>query len=135
MTGRTYSREVWLDARDQWAEGGFGSEWRPWRELAAASGIIFPPTGTAADTIDAPEPSQRAIVYRAMTDTPALLRRSIAGAGSWSAVVGRVLRGLAAMRDTADLAERDNIWVRGDEPSPTDATLALRAIIQRIADS
>lgn len=88
---RTFDRETYLAARDAWDAGRFGSEWADWRNIAAKSGIIFPPTGTPDDSWSDESPSQRAILIRAIRETPRLLRRAISGASSWSDVIGRLL--------------------------------------------
>lgn len=86
---RTYSRADWLRASLAWQD--FGDEWAWVRKAAADSGIIWPPFGSANDDRDAAHPSQRAIVYRAMTDNPNALRGIIANSGTWSTVVGRII--------------------------------------------
>jgi hypothetical protein len=92
---RTYDQETWNRARAAWDAGRFGSEWADCRGQAAKAGIIFPPDGTPDDTWSDASPSQRALVIRAIRETPRLLRRAIGANGvrSWSDVIERLLLG------------------------------------------
>jgi hypothetical protein len=107
---RTFDRETWLRARDAWEAGRFGSEWNDWRNLAGKAGIIFPPDGTPDDPWSADSPSQRAILIRAIRETPRLLRRAITAPGvhSWSDVIERLL--LGRDRIAADVEQREYDW-------------------------
>lgn len=136
MTGeRTYRREDFLEARRRWDEGGFGQAWAPYRKLAGEHGFIFPPEGSRWDSWEDAEPSQRAIVYRAIEDTPALLREAIARSRSWGQVVAALIRAIERLRDDADLAERDAAWERDHGPDPREATTAIKRILDRIGAS
>lgn len=129
---RTYRREDLVEARRRWAEGEFGEEWAPYRKLAAERGFIFPPDGSRWDSTEDDEPSQRAIVYRALEDTPALLRASIAASRSWGQVVGALMPAIRAMREDADLAERDAGWDREQRPSRREALETYGEISRRM---
>lgn len=133
MNTRTYRREDLERARAEWAD--FSDEWATYRTLAAHSGILFPPDGTRWDSWEVDDPSQRAILVRAIRETPDLLRRSIIGAASWGVVVRRLLAGRDDMREDADLRDRDDAWSRRDEPTAPQAVQSLAAILGRITDS
>jgi len=132
---RTYSKDQWLGAQDAWADGDFSDEWTPWRRLAAQQGILFPPEGTKYDSWGDDDPSQRAILIRAIRETPELLRYAITSKGvhSWASVIAVLVRGRDETRDiiAADEAAED----RYDEPTPKQATYALKQILDIIGDS
>ena len=96
---RTFSRVEWEAADDAWAAGEFSDEWTPFRELARARGILYPPAGTRWDSWEDPGPSQRAILVRAIRDTPELLRRTIGHSRSWSQVIAGLVETIGEMRD------------------------------------
>lgn len=125
----TYSKDAWLRARDAWDAGGFGPEWSDWRGLAAKAGIIFPPEGSAEDSWGADSPSQRAIVYRAITETPNALRWALSSkVRSWGEVVGRLLQVRDGMSADADRRERD--WQATKERrGPTHHVASVMATI------
>ena len=133
MTGsftkqRTYDRETFNRARDAWDRGRFGSVWADWRGLAGKAGIIFPPDGTAEDSWSDPRPSQRALIYRAIVETPRLLRWALTRPGivSWGDVIEHLLAGRDRMALEAD--EREAEWtlekVRRGAPQHISGTLA-----------
>lgn len=129
---RTYTRAQLDEARALWDEGEFSNEWREVRHLAAMrAGIIYPPTGSKWDSWDDAEPSQRAMLVRAIRETPKLLDRCITPrTKSW----GDVLTNLTRARD--DWRDRLRYAVpEPDEPSPRESTAVLAAILTRIADS
>lgn len=130
---RTYDRDTMLRSRAAWDAGDFGPEWRPWRHLAAMrAGIIFPPDGTAWDSWSDDSPSQRAILIRAIRETPTALRRAIEAPGvrSWAAVIERLLRHRDRLADDADQRELD--WSRTKRtPTPTP----LADVLGTVADS
>ena len=123
---RTFAGADWKAAEALWTEGAFSDEWRPWRLLAAMAGIIYPPAGTRWDSWEDDSPSQRAILVRAMRETPALLRASILGAGSWSDVIRRVLAGRDAVRSAIEPTPPSR------DPSSRHAAESIRAILGRI---
>lgn len=131
-TTPTFDRDTWHRAMDAWAAGGFSPEWADWRLLAARAGVIFPPSGTAEDSWADARPSQRALVVRAMRETPRLLRWAIArpGVRSW----GDVLEHLLSARDelALDAEAREREWravKRGEPPA------RLRDVLATIGDS
>lgn len=106
---RTFSRAEWDAASAAWREGEFGADtWAIVRRAAADRGMLYPPAGSRHDDIDAPHPSQRAIVYRAIDGNPARLMAVIAMSSTWSQVVDELMRSVNAMRDEADEAEIDS---------------------------
>lgn len=130
---RTLSRSEYDAMTEAWAD--FDYRWKPWRELAARSGVLFPPSGSKHDSIEDEEPSQRAIVFQAMTDTPAMLREAIGRSHSWREIVGRVLLGREHLREDATLRARDDAWERRDEPTHREALETLGALLTKIGDS
>jgi hypothetical protein len=106
---RTFDQATYLRARSAWDAGRFGSEWADWRLLAAKAGILFPPDGSPDDSWGADSPSQRAIIVRAIRETPRLLRWAIGGrqVRSWGDVIERLLMGRDLMALDADQRETD----------------------------
>jgi len=128
---RTYSRTDWEAAQAAWTAGRFSPEWRDWRHLAAMeAGIIDAPEGSEWDQWDDDEPSQRAILVRAIRETPALLRTAIRTprVHSWAAVIAILVRGRDDMRAEAALRARDDDQHRATDPTPEQARAALVAI-------
>lgn len=130
---RTYRREDWLAAREAWED--FGHEWTTIRQLAVERGMLYPPSGTAHDDRDAEQPSQRAIVYRALRDNPTELRAIIGRARSWSGVVDRIIALEGRLREDADWRERDEQFDKDQQPSHAESLTALKAIVDRIGAS
>lgn len=112
---RSYDRATYTAARKAWAEGDFGPEWHEIYRLAADHGYIYPPTGSKWDDVEE-APSQRAIVYQAITDNPTELRRIMARSRSWSDVVRQIIAFRGVLRDQADLAEADADWESRERP-------------------
>lgn len=132
---RTYSRETWEDAQRVWTEGEYGDEWALVRSVAAHRGMIYPPSGTRWDSWEDPNPSQRAIIYRALQDTPKTLHEAVRQSWSWAEVVHRILRDLEDRREGVQLAEKDDRWERKGEPDGREATVSLKRILDRISES
>ena len=130
---RTYSREDYQAAMRAWSD--FGPEWDRYRRVAAERGMLFPPSGSRFDSWEDQEPSQRAIVYRAIEDTPSALLDTIGRSRSWSEVVRRVMADVDRRREDADLAERQIEWDRQYEITPHESVQTLAAILDRIKDS
>ena len=128
---KTFGRETWEMAQAAWTDGGFSPEWRDLRHVMALNGAIFPPAGTALDSWDDDPPSQRAIIIRAIRDTPELLRRSAIGCPSWSVLVVRLMRAVNEWRDDVRRAEVEP----DDQPTHREAVQRIAAIMSRIADS
>lgn len=127
---RTFSQEHWSAALQAWKDGNFSAEWKPYRHQAAMRGMIYPPEGTEFDSWEDDEPSQRAILIRAIRETPNLLTRAIERGRSWGAVIGYII----AERDEWR-AELRRVSPLRDEPDEREAVVALSRIIQRIAQS
>jgi len=130
---RTFSRDDFFRAKREWED--FGSDWWPFKRLAADRGFIFPPTGTKHDDRDAESPSQRAIVWRAIEDQPTELRRIISRSWSWSQVVDQIIGLETRLRMDADDRARDEEWDREHRADHRQSVMALKAIINRISDS
>lgn len=132
---RTFSRDEFEGSRRAWDAGDFSDEWKPWRHMAAMdAGIIRPPSGTKWDSWSDDEPSERALLVRAMRETPDALRDAIRSPGvhSWSAVIAIVTRGRDRRMEQVEDAERD--WERAKERRRSGAT-AARDIVATIRDS
>lgn len=129
---KTFDRATFLAARKAWAEGGFGPEWRAVRRLAAERGFIYPPTGDRHDQRDDEEPSQRAIVYAAIEDTPRMLWVIIGRSSSWSQVVAQLIQLQGRLAEDAGLAEDDVRLARRGEPTREQAAERLRDILRRL---
>lgn len=129
---RTYDRETYLRARDAWDAGRFGLEWPDWRGLAGKAGIIFPPDGSPDDSWSDPRPSQRALVYRAIRETPRLLRWALTRPGiqSWGDVIEKLLEGRDAMGIEGDRREAE--W---NAVKRTPAPVRIGDIVATIGDS
>jgi len=132
---RTFSGETYRESQAAWKAGEFSKEWQPYRNLAASRGFIYPPEGSKWDSWEDEEPSQRAIVYRAMQDTPEALAKIIGQSRSWFEVVRKLMADLDRRREDADFAERQIEWDRQDEPAPREATQTVADILRRIGES
>lgn len=130
---RTYSRDDFLRSREAWSD--FGPEWEWLRKLAIHGGMLFPPSGTRHDDRDAAEPSQRAIVYRALVDQPTELRKIVLRSRSWSQVVDAIFGLEQRLRYDADETQRDAEWERDGRTTGRESMFSLAQIIQRIEDS
>ena len=132
---RTYSRADWIASQQAWDDGDFGYRWQAIRRIAAERGFIYPPSGTVHDDRDAENPSQRAIVWRALEDNPTELERIVRRSYSWSQVVDSIIGLETRLRQDADDADRLDKWQRDDDPDHREATTTLAGIIKRIGDS
>lgn len=101
---RTFSRAQWEEADAAWSD--FSPEWTPFRDLARQRGMLYPPSGSRWDSPEDAQPSQRAIVVRAIRDTPKALRRVIAASTSWSQVVARLVEAMARLREQVGVDEQ-----------------------------
>jgi len=127
---RTYDHATYVRSRDAWDAGMFGAEWPDWRNIAGKAGIIFPPDGGPDDSWSDARPSQRAILIRAIRETPRMLRWALSrpGVESWGDVIGHLLRGRDGLAMDADRRELDWSEVkRGDQPAPIGSVLATIA--------
>lgn len=125
---RTFSRDHWESAQDAWRDGEFSAEWKPYRHEAAMRGILYPPEGTKWDSWDE-DPSQRAMLIRAIRETPAMLHEAIARSRSWSDVIDYILRRRDEWR--AELNRSATVT----EATPGEAVRRLGEILSTIRDS
>lgn len=132
---RTVTRDRWDAAQVAWAAGDFSAEWKPWRHLAAMkAGIVDPPTGSKWDDWTDAEPSQRAMLIRAIRETPGALRRAIETAPrpTWEAVLEGVLRHRDRMGEDADRREHEWDATRRAPMVPLADTLGVVANSLRV---
>jgi len=120
----TFSKAAWLSAQEAWRSGRFGAEWDPFRTAAAERGFIFPPGGSPDDDPEDPHPSQRAVVYEAVSNTPRALMDAIAASRDWSEVVRLVIASRRILRRAAVSREQ--------EPTPGISRDEAAEIVQRI---
>lgn len=132
MNDRTFSRDHWNAAQDAWKAGAFSDEWKEYRHEAAMRGIIYPPDGTKWDSWDDDDPSERAMLIRAIRETPNLLHRAIADRKSWAGVVAYIVRERDDWRAEQVRAER---YAVTDEPDEREAVVVLKRIMERIRES
>ena len=126
----TFSKATYLRSRDAWDAGRFGSEWADCRGQAAKAGIVFPPDGAPDDSWADASPSQRAILIRAIRETPRLLRRAIAADGvrSWSDVIERLLLGRDLRMGRVEDREADWATTRARRGAMTPLAETLGAV-------
>jgi hypothetical protein len=132
---RTFSRADWDAAQQAWTDGRFSDEWREVRHQAAMRGMIYPPVGTRSDSWDDDEPSQRAMLIRAIRETPALLSTAVSRSRTWGEVIEYVIKRRDDMRAELDERDRRIARERAAEPKPREAVMSIKAIVQRIMDS
>lgn len=133
MHYRTFSRDQWTEAQAAWENGHFSDEWKPFRHAAAMRGMLYPPDGDRFDSWDDDEPSQRAMLIRAIRETPNLLGAAISHSKSWGEVIAYVIRRRDEWRDELNAKERDR--ERRAEPERRSEVLSIKAILNRIWDS
>lgn len=127
---RTFSKADWDAAQDAWDEGRFSSEWRDLRHVMALNGVIFPPSGTAYDSWEDDQPSQRAVLIRAIRETPELLARCTRNARSWSQVIDRLLRARDEWRE-----EMRRQWEVDERPTRREIPAHIGALLPSVADA
>ena len=131
---RTYNQTDWLASLAEWDAGKFSPEWKRYRHAAAMRGMIYPPIGSRFDSWEDEEPSQRAMLVRAIRETPELLMHSIETSKSWGEVLTKILRARDEWR--ADLNQRQReLGYERDEPDAHEATVLLKHILERIGAS
>lgn len=118
---RTYRREDFLAAREAWDKDFDHDDWGPFRAAAAERGMLYPPSGSKLDSWEDPKPSQRAIVYRAIQDTPEALMDAINESRSWSEVIGKVMLDMHGRREYVRMAEEDAAWERKQYRGPMES--------------
>lgn len=109
-TRRTFTREQLDASRRAWDAGEFSDEWKPWRHLAAMqAGIIDAPEGTRWDSWADDEPSERALLIRAIRETPDTLRAALLSGRchTWAQVVREVVMFRDRLGDDADRREHE----------------------------
>ena len=125
---RTFTATQLAESRTAWDTGHFSAEWRDWRHMAAMqAGIIVPPDGTEWDSWSDDEPSQRAMLIRAIRETPALLSGAIRSPGvhSWAAVIAVLLRGRDERRAERG---REAAWRQRPDTTHEEAVAALERL-------
>jgi hypothetical protein len=133
---RTFSRSDWEGALAAWEAGEFSDEWREVRHQAAMRGILYPPSGSKWDSWDDDQPSQRAILIRAIREMPRLLSEVVAYSRSWSDVIGKLLASRDDWREEVDRGERRAIARQLEEhPRPREAIQTVGAILTRMRES
>lgn len=130
---RTYDAATYRSAREAWSD--FGPEWNEVRRLSWDRGYPYPPSGTRWDDRDDPEPSQRAIVYRALIDRPKDTVAIVARSHSWSQVVSGILQTEGRIREDAALLDRESDLEREERPSHREAVMSIADILARIEAS
>lgn len=128
---KTYDQPTYTAAREVWADGNFGPEWREAYRIAAANGYIYPPTGTRWDDVEE-APSQLAIVHQAIEDYLVELGRIMARSHSWTEVVHQVIAYRGVLRDQADLHEADAEWEKAKLPTRRTAPETIRDVLRRL---
>lgn len=128
---RTFTRAELDESRAAWDAGDFSDEWRGIRHKAAMGGIIYPPAGTKWDSWEDDSPSQRAMLIRAIRETPKLLDKCVVGAKSWHEVISRLTFARDGIRLEADEADRDE-YHRRDVADHREAVKSIAAILERI---
>lgn len=131
---RTFARDDWLRSQEEWTAGEFSDEWKPFRHRAAMRGMIFPPDGSRWDGWEDEHPSQRAMLIRAIRETPKLLGECIDRSRSWWEVIDKLTRARDDWRAEQDREERYQNGLR-DDIDEREATVALKRILDRLADS
>lgn len=127
-TRRTFTREQLEASRRAWDAGEFSSEWKPWRHLAAMSaGIIDPPTGTRWDSWTDDEPSERAVLIRAIREQPRAMRAALTSGRchTWAQVVRAIVIERDRLGEAADQREHEWDVERRKRPVPLADTLAV----------
>jgi hypothetical protein len=131
---RSFSRSDWDASQAAWKDGEFSDEWKAVRHQAAMRGMIYPPEGTKWDSWEDDEPSQRAMLIRAIRESPSLLTVAVSRSRNWGEVVAYIIRRRDEWRDELNERERD-AERRRDDPSPRQSVQSIKAILNRIGDS
>jgi hypothetical protein len=98
-------------------------------------GMIRPPEGTRWDSWEDDSPSQRAMLIRAIRETPALLGQAIDRSRTWYEVIAWVTGQRDQWRDEVSAEERDLMRRRADGSRDREAVMSIKAILTRIGDS
>lgn len=132
---RTYDRATIEAAGLAWTDGEYGRAWDRVRAIAAARGMLYPPTGTPHDDREVERPSQRAIIWRAMEDNPRSLVRILGRSSTWNDVVRGIVGLEERLRQEADERELEEAARGQAGPTREDATEALRGILARLGEA
>lgn len=133
---RTFSRADWDAAQDQWKAGQFSPEWREYRHQAAMRGMIYPPEGDRHDSWEDDEPSQRAMLIRAIRETPKLTSEAIGRSKNWGEVIAYILARRDEWRDELTVKDRDVARRKAaDSPTYRQTMQSIAQIIERIEQS
>lgn len=128
----TFSRHDWEQAQTAWAD--FSEEWAPFRKLAAHQGFVYPPAGTKWDGWDDDHPSQRAILIRAIRETPQLLAQCVLRSRNWAQVVSELTASRDEWRARARAqSERDDADSESRRTSHAQALKALQHLLEPVA--
>lgn len=125
---RRVTRDQLEASRTAWDAGEFSTEWREWRHLAAMqAGIIDPPTGTRWDSWADDQPSERAILVRAIREQPRALRAALTSGRchTWAQVVRDIVIERDRLAEAADQREHEWDVERRKRPVPLADTLAV----------
>lgn len=97
-------------------------------------GMLYPPLGTKWDSWEDDDPSDRAMLIRAIREAPSLLRAAINRAHSWPEVVAYVIRQRDDWKDEMDLLARDAKRNR-DDADPRESMVAIGSVFEKVAES
>lgn len=129
---RTFGRDAWDEAQELWRTGEFSDEWRVTRHQAAMRGMLYPPEGTRFDSWDDDAPSQRAMLIRAIRETPSMLAIAISKSRTWGEVIAYLIRRRDDWRAEMDARAR---LVDFEKTTPRQAMMSIAAIFDRIDES
>ena len=133
---RTFTRADLDAANAAWTEGQFSPEWRTIRHKAAMGGLIYPPSGDRHDSWEDDSPSQRAILIRAIRETPKLLDKCVTGAKTWHQVIDRLTSARDEWREELDAKARHAERMRRqDQPTHREAMQSIGAVLRVWRDS
>ncbi len=140
---RTFAKVTWDDAQAAWETGHFfdddwKDEWEETRKLAAKEGdIIAAPVGTRWDRWDVEGPTQRAIIARAMDETPELLKYAIRakGAPTWAKVVAFLVMGRDEIRGDIRREEHHDRTQKAERATPSQDAYSVGQIMTILKDS
>lgn len=128
-TERTYGRVHFEEARRLWASGEFSDEWRDVRHAAAMRGFIYPPEGTKWDNWGDDEPTQRAILIRAIREQPTTLMAAINRSRSWHDVIGQIVANNERIgEDISDQERHERQERMENEPTQAQARQILKGL-------
>lgn len=127
---RTFSHADWHDAQQAWADGEFSDEWRGLRHTMAMQGCIFPPSGTRFDSWEDDQPSQRAMLIRAIRETPELLAKCSRNARSWTQLIKRLVNARDEWREEMRRQIEDD-----ERPIDRRAPIHVGALLPSVADA